>query len=90
MSKILLLILLPILSNASDTKYVVDDYNKQGGIQAYKMSLDDKFSIRGGTVSGKAIFSKAPLLKSGIIFQDGTIQNTAATGGGGASSTILQ
>jgi len=97
MTMILHLLLLATLANAQTTKYVVDDYNKQGGIQAYKMDLDDKFSVRGGTVTGKAVFTKAPILNSGlvangnvtvavggVVFRDGTIQVSA----GVVASTI--
>ena len=79
MNRILCLLLLTTPTYAQvKTTLPVEDMDKPGSLQALQQSLDDKFSVGGGTVANSSYFASSmtiygPLYpQGGIIFPAGT------------------
>ena len=39
------------------SSYIIEDLSKEGQVQALKMNIDKKFSVSGGTITGKTFFT---------------------------------
>ena len=57
MKTLILLFLFPIFGYAGDS-YIIEDLEKEGQVQALKLNYDKKFSIEGGTITGKTTYTK--------------------------------
>lgn len=96
----LLTLLLSVPAAAEVGVLPVEKLDKEGMLQAVQQSLDQAFSVNGGTVTGPVHFSSytavngridfssnAVLSSSGICFSDGTCQTTAPAAAATYAST---
>ena len=58
----------------------VENFDKPGSLQAYQQALDDKFSVRGGTITGYVVFTPS-ITVNGDIAIGSRAQNIAETSG---------
>lgn len=82
-NKIILLLLIPTLSHALSSDYIIEDLAKEGQVQALKMNSSKKFSVAGGTITGRTFVANVLNITgsgNGICFPDGTCQTTAGAG----------
>lgn len=60
------LLLLASLSWAIGESLPIESFDKPGSVQAVQQAFDDKFSVRGGTISGQSSFISPTVMSSSL------------------------
>lgn len=72
-----MLLLAAVTSLYAQDMLPVEDLEKDGAVNAIHQGLDDKFSVRGGTVTGDSFFTE-PVSNSGTLSQTGAATFTSS------------
>jgi hypothetical protein len=68
MIKALSLLLLTYTPCFGQSSYIIEDLEKEGQVQAFKMNIDNKFDVTGGTVSGPTSFASSSTFSGATSF----------------------
>ena len=68
MIRLLITLLLACSPCFGQSNYIIEDLEKEGQVQGFKMNMDNKFDVTGGTVSGPTSFASSSTFAGATSF----------------------